>query len=189
MDNVTLGITGASGATLAARMIDFLAAKSNVALSVVATENGAGVFEYETGESLENFLKSKNISLFDSGDMFAPIASGSHQVRCMAIVPCSMGTVGKLASGVCDNLLVRAADVCLKERVPLIIVPRESPMHSVHLRNLATLSGLGAVIAPPFPAFYAGETALEDVYNAITGRILKCMGFKNTSYTPWRGIE
>ena len=185
MDNITLGITGASGATLAARIIGFLAELPNTRLSVVATANGAQVFEYETGKNLGALLQSKNAELFDSRDMFAPIASGSHPVRCMAIVPCSMGTAGKLASGVCDNLLVRAADVCLKERVPLIIAPRESPMHSIHLRNLAALSDLGAIIAPPFPAFYSRETSLDEVYDAIAGRILKCMGFENTLYKPW----
>ena len=185
MDNVTLGITGASGATLAERMIAFLAEQPDIRLSVVATVNGEQVFEYETGTKLEDVLKSKNVTLFDSRDMFAPIASGSHPVRCMAVVPCSMGTAGKLAAGVCDNLLVRAADVCLKEHVPLIIAPRESPMHSVHLRNLAALSDLGAVIAPPFPAFYSRETSLGEVYDAIAGRILKCMGFENTLYKQW----
>ena len=189
MDNITLGITGASGATLAPGIVNFLAADLDINLSVVATKSGMQVFEYKMGEDLENFLRTRDIRLFDNEDMFAPIASGSHPTRCMAIVPCSMGTIGKLASGVSDNLLVRAADVCLKERIPLVLVPREMPVHSVHLRNMAELSDMGAVIAPSFPPFYSRQTDLEDVYAAITGRILKCMGVGNTLYEPWRGTE
>jgi len=105
----------------------------------------------------------------------------------MAVVPCSMATAGKLAGGCADNLLTRAADVCLKEGARLVLAPREAPLHAVHLKNLLTLSELGAMIVPPVPAFYNRGSSIDLIVDGIVGRLLKTMGISNTLYKKWEG--
>lgn len=189
MDRITVGITGASGSILAKRLLEYLSGL-DIKIHVVITDNGRSVFKHETGEAFKKFMSKilegrAYIKEYTVSDMFAPIASGSFPVDCMTILPCSMTTAAKLATGCCDNLLTRAADVCLKEKVRLVIVPRESPMHSGHLKNLLAVSELGAVILPPVPAFYSGTASLEGIADEIVGRILKSCGIKNNLYKQW----
>jgi polyprenyl P-hydroxybenzoate and phenylacrylic acid decarboxylases len=184
-----LGITGASGAILSKRLLEFLS-DIDVELNVVATRHGLQVFEYETRTAFNDYIKSisnrrASIRVHDNEHMFAPIASGSYGVECMAIVPCSMSTAGKLAVGCADNLLTRAADVCLKEGARLVLSPREAPLHAVHLKNLLTLSELGAKIVPPVPAFYDREYSYDLMVDGIVGRLLRAMGISNTLYRKW----
>lgn len=186
--DVIVGITGASGSVLAKVLLKNLSALVDIC-HIVATDNGAQVFEYETGLELGAFLADMpNIVRHSCHDMFAPIASGSFDAPGMAIVPCSMATVGKLANGIGDNLLLRAADVMLKERKTLVIVPRETPMHATHLCNLAKLATLGAVILPPVPAFYDRVETWDNMVNGVVGRILKQLGFTNDLYKKWSGV-
>ena len=109
-------------------------------------------------------------------DLRAPIASGSYPAAGMALVPASMNSIASLAAGISGNLLLRAADVCLKERRPLALVPRETPLHSIHLENMLTLSRMGAVILPPDPAFYLKPATLDDVVKYIVGKVLVALG-------------
>lgn len=189
MDSITVGITGASGSVLAKRLLEYLS-HLRIKLYVVITDNGRRVFEYETGEAFEEFLSKiaencAEVIEYEVSDMFAPIASGSFPVDCMAVLPCSMATAAKLATGCGDNLLTRAADVCLKEKTRLVIVPRESPVHAVHLKNLLALSELGAEILLPIPAFYTRTNTLDGIVDELVGRILKSCGFKNNLYKKW----
>ena len=109
-------------------------------------------------------------------DLRAPIASGTYPTAGMALVPASMNSIASLANGISGNLLLRAADVCLKERRPLTLVPRETPLHSIHLENMLTLSRMGAVILPPDPAFYLRPTSIEDIVKYVVGKVLVTLG-------------
>lgn len=187
MKRYIIGVTGASGSLLARRLLQFVSTLK-VETHVVITDMGKRVFEYETGKSWHHFLAELNGSSIiehDNKELFASIASGSFSTDGMIIVPCSMSTVGKIASGTGDNLLCRAADVCIKEKTRLVISPREAPLHSIHLRNLLTLSENGAVIIPPVPMFYANDDSYDGMINGIVGRILKSAGIENELYIKW----
>jgi len=182
---IIIGITGASGSVLAARAIDYLASHGHEP-HVVASANGEKVFAYEMKKPLADFLKCyKYITFHDGADLFSPLASGSNSPDAMIIIPCSMATLGKLASVTGDNLLCRAADCCLKERVPLVICPRESPLTAAHLRNMLALAEMGAVIAPPMPAFYSAPKSVDEIVDGIVGRALKAAGVENEMYARW----
>lgn len=187
MKRYIVGITGASGSLLASRLLQFLATLE-IEIHVVVTDMGKKVFEYEIGKPWHIFLMELNSSLiieYDNDDLFARIASGSFSTDGMIIIPCSMATAGKIAAGTGDNLLCRAADVCIKEKTRLVICPREAPLHAIHLKNLMTLSECGAVIIPPVPMFYANDTSYEGMINGIIGRILKSAGIENDLYIKW----
>ena len=190
MKKYIVGITGASGSVLAKYLISFMATLE-VELHIIMTEMGEKVFEFETGSAFENFkeqlkeVKAK-IVMHNNKDLFACVASGSFETDAMIILPCSMGTAGKLAAGIGDSLLCRAADVCLKERTRLVISPRETPLSSIHLKNLLTLSQCGAVILPAVPMFYDKKETYEAVVEGIVGRVLKSAGIDNTLFTKWR---
>ncbi len=189
MKRYIIGVTGASGSILSQRLLNYLAA-GEVQLHIIATDMGRKVFEYETGIPWGVFLSSlkqnkADIHAYDNKDMFASVASGSFATDAMMIVPCSMATTAKIASGTGGNLLCRAADVCLKEKTRLVLSPREAPLHSIHLRNLLTLSECGAVILPPVPMFYARSEDYGKMIDGIVGRILKSAGIDNELYTKW----
>ena len=115
-------------------------------------------------------------TFYQNTNLRAPIASGTYPTAGMVLAPASMNSIGALANGLSSNLLLRAADVCLKEKRPLVIVPRESPLHSIHLENLLTLSRMGAVIIPPEPAFYLKPQSVGDVVDFVVGRIMVALG-------------
>jgi 4-hydroxy-3-polyprenylbenzoate decarboxylase len=136
------------------------------------------------GEPLETtvdeWTDAGSVTTFNPGDMAAPIASGSFPVRAVCVVPCSMATAASIATGVGTNLIHRVADVAIKERRPLVVVPRESPLSSIHLRNLLTLSELGVTVLPPIPAFYKYPSTVEDVVYDVTQRALVAMGLRDS---------
>ena len=113
-------------------------------------------------------------------DLRAPIASGTYPAAGMVIVPASMNSIASLANGISGNLLLRAADVCLKERRPLVLVPRETPLHSIHLENMLTLSRMGAVVLPPDPAFYLKPATVKDIVQFVVGRVMVALGIEET---------
>ena len=189
MKRYIIGVTGASGSVLAKRLLSYLSG-IRAELHIIATDTGKKVFEYETGISWDVFLSTINenradIFSYDNSDMFASVASGSFPTDAMMIVPCSMATAAKIATGTGGNLLCRAADVCLKEKTKLVISPREAPLNSIHLRNLLTLSEYGSIILPPVPMFYGKSEDYNDMLDGITGRILKSAGIENDLYTKW----
>ena len=176
---VVIGITGASGAVLARATIEQLLA---MGVPVVATASSAArmVWQQEMDESfgtaLERWGESGDFSYYATGALDAPIASGTFPTLGMAVVPCSMATVAAIAHGLADNLVRRAADVCLKERRPLVVVPRESPLNAIHLENMAALARLGVTVLPPEPPFYLKPRSIDDVVEFVAQRTLAALG-------------
>ena len=176
---VVVGIAGASGSALAYATIDRLLAQE---FPVIATASAAArmVWREEMdesfGDTLERWVDSGVFTYYANGDLSATIASGTFPTLGMAITPCSMGTVAAIAHGLSDNLLRRAADVCLKERRPLVVVPRETPLTAVHLENMAALARLGVTILSPQPAFYLRPRSIEDVVEFVAERTLMALG-------------
>ena len=177
--SVIVGITGASGALMSRAMVDELL-RRDMPTAVVCSNAARMVWQEELGysfnETLVEWREHPAFVHYGISDLRAPIASGSHPAAGMALVPASMNSIASLASGISNNLLLRAADVCLKERRPLTLVPRESPLHSIHLENMLTLSRMGAVILPPDPAFYLKPQSVDDVVRYVVGKVLVTLG-------------
>jgi 4-hydroxy-3-polyprenylbenzoate decarboxylase len=193
LKKIIIGITGASGSILAQYLIKGISAH-DVACHCVLTGNGERVFEYETGQSFDDFIKSLGetscaIVKHDNDNLFAPIASGSYGFDAMIIIPCSMGSLAKIAHGYADSLLLRAADVCIKEKLPLLVVPRETPLSVIHLRNMLTLSEAGATIMPPMPAYYQHPTTVSEITWLTVGRIMEKIGIPNEYHQTWQGAK
>ena len=158
MKKIVVGITGASGSIYAKRMIEVLV-EQGILVHVIATDTGKKVFNYELSLNLESWITEmqqqySNVKLEDNHNLFAGVASGSYGFDAVIILPCSMGTMAEISHGLSSNLLCRAADVALKESRPLIIVPRETPLNTIHLENMCRLSKVGATIIPAMPGFY-----------------------------------
>ncbi len=184
---ITVAITGASGAIYAKRLLLALIEEASVEkIYVLYSDCGSLVWQHELGESrsIEN-INSPKIEKVENSDFFSPIASGSNPADAMVIVPCSMGTVGRIASGVSSTLLERAADVQLKEGLPLIIAFRESPLSLIHLENLTKLSRAGAVIMPAAPSFYSGPQTIDEVADTVAQRIMDRLGLKKSHFFRW----
>lgn len=172
---VVVGISGASGAALAQRLLEHLRARGRAAI-VVATAAGGAVWQQEMGAPLKSWLAEGGWQTYPINDIAAPIASGTYPTAGMAIVPCSMNTAAAVAHGLSGNLLERAADVTLKEARPLVVVPREAPLSVVHLENLLKLAQLGARVIPPVPHFYARPATVQEVVDHVVGRVLVALG-------------
>ncbi len=194
---VCIGITGASGSAYAERLIECLIPLVP-RIYLLITDTGRLVAEHELnvskeGFSLRRFLKGEVtddqrtvIRQFGLDNLFAPLASGSSAPSHMVILPCSMGTLGRIAGGVSSNLLERTADVVMKQRKPLIIAPRETPLNLIHLRNMTTLAEAGAIIAPPMGAFYQKPSTVEDMVDFVVGRVLELIGIEQHElYSKW----
>ena len=184
MRRLIVGITGASGSIYAVRLIDVLRQRG-IEVHAVITESGLRVLDYECGMSQEMLAQRVHV-LYPNADVGAAIASGSFRMDGMVILPCSMKTAGALAHGVTDDLLTRAADVTLKEGRRLLLVPRETPMHEIHLENLLRLARAGAVVMPAAPGFYHRPETLDDLVNMMVGKILDRLGIEAELFTRWR---
>ena len=176
---VIVGMTGASGSLMARMLVDELLRRDRPT-AVVCSNAARMVWQEELGhsfnETLSEWREHPAFAYYGISDLRAPIASGSYPAAGMALVPASMNSIASLANGISNNLLLRAADVCLKERRPLALVPRETPLHSIHLENMLTLSRMGAVILPPDPAFYLNPQSVEDVVRYIVNKVLVVLG-------------
>ena len=176
---VIVGITGASGAVMARGLVDELL-RRDLPTAAVCSNAAKLVWQEEIGHSfnvdLVEWQEHPAFVHYQINDLRAPIASGSYPAAGMALVPGSMNSIASLASGVSGNLLLRAADVCLKERRPLVLVPRESPLHSIHLENMLKLSRMGAVILPPDPAFYLQPATVNDIVDYVVNKVLVSLG-------------
>ena len=177
-----IAVTGASGIVYAFSFLK-AAKKHDIETHLIVTEAARKVAKYE-GLDI-NQLTDLADQLYSPDDMSAGIASGSYHVDGMVVVPSSMKTVAALANGFTDNLVTRAADVQLKEKRSLIIVPRETPLHAVHLENMAKLSHLGAVILPAMPGFYHNPESINDLVDFISGKILDQLGVDNQLFRRW----
>lgn len=174
---IIIAITGASGDLYAKHLFDFLQ-KKGVELHLIITENAKTILKDEIGIR-EDYFKRKNVSIYENANLNVRIASGSFKSEGMVIIPASMGTIGRIANGYSDDLVSRTADVALKERRKLIIVPRETPFNDIHLNNMLTLSRAGAVILPASPAFYHKPKSINDMAKFIVSRILDQLGIEN----------
>ena len=189
MKKIVVVITGASGSVYGKRLIEVLAEKG-FKLSVIATDKGKQVFNYELSLEIDSFVKElnekyKNIKLEDNNNLFAGVASGSHWFDAVIIVPCSMGTLAEISYGLSRNLLSRAADVALKENKKLILVPRETPLNTIHLENMYRLSKVGATIIPAMPGFYNHPESIDDLVNFQVGKILNYLNIDNNLFERW----
>lgn len=197
--SVALAITGASGAIYATRTLAALLTRG-VHVELVASDYGRRLLRDELGEDavaerMMPFLASKygegvksgTLTLHSNRDLGATIASGSHGCSGLAIVPCSMKTLAGVAHGLSRNLVERAADVMLKERRRLVIVPRETPMSLPQLRNMVLCAEAGAMMLPAMPAFYQQPRSLDDLADFMAGKILSALGFDHDLYPPWTG--
>jgi 4-hydroxy-3-polyprenylbenzoate decarboxylase len=183
---ITVGITGASGSVMGLRLLERLAAREGLEVHLIVTGAGERTIELETGRKA-NEIRSLAHKWHPIDDIGASLAGGSFLTGAMAIVPCSIHTMSSIATGVTDNLLTRAADVVLKERRRLVLAVRESPLHLGHLRNLAALAEMGAIIAPPVPAFYANPKSVEDIVDNTVDRLLDLLGLPDPGARRWEG--
>jgi len=188
MRNILVAITGASGSAYALRLLARFSKQDGVHIHLVVSNWGSEVMEQETGKKLQaqlELLAIERLSLYANDDLAANISSGSFPIQAMVIVPCSLGTAGSIAAGLSSNLIERAAAVALKERRKLILVARESPLSTIHLQNLLTLSQAGAMILPPMPAFYSHPQSVDDILDSTVDRILDALGFADTDIKRW----
>jgi 4-hydroxy-3-polyprenylbenzoate decarboxylase len=165
-----VGISGASGVIYGVRMLQALK-DLPVETQLVMTRTAEVTLAHETDLKVDDVRRLADVA-FRIDDLAAAISSGSYRTIGMIVVPCSMRSLGEIANGITSNLLTRAADVVLKERRRLVLVARETPLHAIHLRNMTTLAEMGAIIAPPVPAFYNRPETLDDIIDHTVGRVL-----------------
>ena len=197
MKTITLALTGASGLPYAMRLLECLL-QSGQRVNLVYSQAAQIVAKQELGFTLPNrpqdaekFFAERlekfggDLRVYGRDDWYAPMASGSNPGDAMVICPCTMGTLAAVAAGLSDNLIARAADVMLKEKRTLILVPRETPFSAIHLENMLKLSHAGAVILPPNPGFYHHPQSVQDIVDFVVARILDHLGVTQTLMKPW----
>ncbi|WP_428331445.1 UbiX family flavin prenyltransferase [Mucilaginibacter sp.] len=178
---IVVAITGASGSIYAKLLIEQLQKLSTQIdeVAVVMSDNAKDVWRFELdNEDYNNFP----YKIYSKTDFMAPFASGSARFDTMVIVPCSMGTLGRIASGISDDLISRAADVMLKERRRLILVARDTPFNLIHIRNMQTVTEAGGIICPAVPSYYSRPKTVEEVAMTVVNRIIDLIGLENESY-------
>lgn len=179
---IIIAITGASGSIYAKRMLEKLQVLQDQidTCGIVFSSNAREIWKYELGAIPDEFPHP--FTVYERRNFYAPFASGSAGYDTMIVIPCSMGTLGRIASGASNDLITRAADVMLKERKKLILVVRETPYNLIHLRNMTLLTEAGTIIAPATPSFYSLPQTIEDVVDTIIDRVLDLAGFENKGY-------
>jgi len=186
MGTYVVGITGASGTIYGVRLLEALRATPGAKIHLVMSNQAKRTLSIETSRSVASVEKLAD-EVHDPENLAAPISSGSFRTDGMIVIPCSIKTASAIAYSLNDNLLVRAADVCLKERRRLVLVVRETPLHLGHLRTLTQLAEIGAVILPPIPGFYAMPATVEDIIDHTVGKALDSLGVPNETFARWRG--
>lgn len=189
MPKYIVGITGASGVIYGLRLLEVLL-KQQTEVHLVVTNPGRIVIEQEMKWDMQGDWKANirahlpegSITVYDDSDIAAPIASGSFRVDGMLVIPCTMASIAALACGSARSLLERAADVMLKEKKPLLLVPRETPLSSIHLRNMLLLAEAGAHIIPAMPAFYTHPATVEDMVDFVVGKVLDAMNIDHNLF-------
>lgn len=195
MKHIVVVMTGASGSRFGLRTIAALLA-SGQRVTLLVSPSGAKVLQFETGldltgdietltDNLSKHFGSTHLDYYAHDNLFAPVASGSSAPDAVVIVPCSMGTAARIAAGLSSNLLERVADVALKERRQLVVVPRETPFSTIHLENLLRLARAGAQILPAMPAYYPHPKTLNDLDDFLAGKILDCLNLPHQLFKRW----
>jgi len=184
---IILGISGASGAVYGVELLKALKA-AGVETHLIVTKTAQITLAHETDYSLAKVQKLAD-HFYSNNDMAAAVASGSFKTEGMIIAPCSMRTLAEIATAHASTLLTRTADVCLKERRRLVLLPRETPLHSIHLRHMLTLSDMGVIIAPPMPAFYSKPESVDGLVKHTVGRVLDLFEIEHTLVKRWEGVS
>ncbi len=182
-EKLIVGISGSSGSILGVRFLEVLK-KMEFETHLIITETAKKLIEHETSYNVKDVEKLAS-KVYDNMDLFASIASGSFKTKGMVVIPCSMKTLGGIASGYSDNLLLRAADVCLKERRKLVLVTRETPLSAIHIENMRKVSLAGGVILPPVLTMYSKPKTIEEMVDHIIGKVLDSLGVENKVYKRW----
>ena len=189
MKSVIVAVTGATGSLYPVRLMERLGRMKDVHIHLVISGWAEKVMMEETGKSVNEWLggfEHERIEVHAHEDLAAPISSGSVDVDAMVVIPCSMGTLGAIANGLSSNLIERAASVTLKERRQLILVARETPLSSIHLQNMLTLSNCGVMILPPIPSFYCHPETVDDIIDSTIDRVLLSLQLSDTHIKRWR---
>jgi 4-hydroxy-3-polyprenylbenzoate decarboxylase len=178
---IVVAITGASGAIYVQLLLEKLQQLSAqiAEVAIVMSDNAKRVWQFELDNTDYDKLPYK---IYAKNDFMAPFASGSARFDTMVVIPCSMGTLGRIASGTSDDLIARAADVILKERRKLILVARDTPLNLIHIRNMATITEAGGIICPAVPSFYSKPKSIEEVAMTVVNRVIDLIGLENESY-------
>ena len=184
---LTIAITGASGVIYGKRLLEELHNKK-VETHLVMSQAAKKIIKHELGTS-EKTLEKLATHVHEIDDWSSPIVSGSYKTDGMVIVPCSMKTLAGIASGFAENVILRAADVALKEKRKLILVPRETPLSTIHIRNMLDLAQQGAIIVPAMPAFYHKPKNIDDLVDFMVGRVLDVLGIEHNLYKRWQDIQ
>ncbi len=188
MERYVIGITGASGVIYGKRLVELLLKNGDEReVFLMVTDPAREVFRHELGidDVTACFNRFKNLHYLDYHNLTASIASGSFKIKAMIVIPCSMSTLSAIACGSSDNLLERAADVAIKERRQLVLVPRETPLSEIHLKNMLVLRSMGIDIVPAMPPFYANPSTIDELVDAMVGKVLSALGI-DTGY-EWQG--
>jgi 4-hydroxy-3-polyprenylbenzoate decarboxylase len=185
---LVVGISGATGVILGVRLLELLAREAGVETVLVLSRWAEVTLASETTYRPKD-LRRLVAHVYHPDNLSAPIASGSYPFDAMVVIPCSMKTLAAIRFGLADTLLVRAADVALKEGRRLVLVPRESPLSPIHLENMLALARMGVTVMPPMPAFYSRPSRLEDVIDEFVGRVLAQLGVANSYVKAWEGIR
>lgn len=185
MRKIVVGVTGASGAAYALAALRALRSRADVEIHLVLTEQARKTVELETSASAAD-LEALAHAVYRDDDLAAAISSGSFLTDGMLVIPCSIKSAAAIAYSINESLLVRASDVCLKERRTLVLVVRETPLHLGHLRTLTRLAEIGAVILPPIPAMYAKPRSVDDIIAHTVGKALDQFGIPHDLFTRWK---
>ena len=199
MKSFVVAISGASGSIYGIRLVkeliksdaDVHLCLSNQSFSIIKTETGinlSGITAKEIQERVRKYFNSETINYYGNGNLAAPISSGSFKTNGMFVVPCSMKTLAGIANGYASNLIVRAADVVMKEGRKLILSPREMPFNTIHLENMLKLSRMGVTIAPPIPAFYQKPENMDNIIEFVVGKLLDSAGIEHRLFKRWDGV-
>jgi flavin prenyltransferase len=183
---IVLGISGASGVVYGLRLLERLRAQPQVEIHLILTRSGEKTLYLETGQSAADVRKLAHYS-YALEDIGCRLASGSYPTDAMVVAPCSIHTMSAIAGGISDNLLVRAADIALKERRRLILMVRETPFHLGHLRSMTALAEMGAIIAPPIPGFYNHPQTVMDLVDHSVDRVLDLLSLPDAGVRRWEG--
>lgn len=182
-----IGISGASGSCYGRRIVQVLAGSSH-RCHLIVSEAGGAVLEHELKEDFHSWPErfgGDTVRIWSDGNLFAPFCSGSNPPDGMAVIPCSMGTLARIAAGTADTLMTRAADVCLKERRPLVLTVREAPLNLVHIENMKRVTMAGATVLPASPGFYHHPATLDDLVDHVVGKTLQALGAGQDLFPRW----
>jgi 4-hydroxy-3-polyprenylbenzoate decarboxylase len=185
--HLIVAITGCSGVIYGVRLLE-ACRKLGIETDLIVSQAAEKLLELELGKTIKDIRKLATRN-YPQDDLAAPLASGSVKTDGMVIAPCSMKTLGAIASGIADNLITRAADVTLKEGRPLVLVPRETPLNLIHLENMVKLKRAGATILPAMPGFYHKPKEISELIDFIVGRILDVLGVEHKLYRRWQGSK